>query len=530
MGVASEHAAWLEACKRIVPPRPPQPFKPNAADLAALATPATLATHLDPFYVARAHTDAMADAIVDVERNVDPSREGPRLMIDSPPQSGKTTSSVIWAIFWWLCKRPRAQVMIVCYGVELAEERGEAIRSLVTQYGARYGLHLDRSTRAKADWKITTGGAVRCFGVKTGITGYPGDAIWIDDLTKSRAEADSPAMTRAIHNAYSADINSRLAPSAPVIIVATRWADNDLPGQREKEEGLTTNGGRWTRLHLPAICDTPNDALGRNIGDPLPHPKIPANDRAAALRHWNEKQRTTIVRDWFALYQGDPKPAAGALLTWELMRERRCYEFATERPCAQPQRIAVAVDPSGGGRDTAGIIGGYLGEDQRLYLTHDRSGAMSSAEWSRRACELAAEIDADSIIVETNYGGDAMTLAIRTAWTALRLERPDRFSVFCPRIVTVVARRNKVLRAEPIAQQFIEDRVRFAQYLPEVEGEWGVWRPGPNSPGRIDASVYLAYALLPIPTSGAATITGMRQLASTDLTRGLTPGNMGMIG
>lgn len=473
----NEHAAWLNACA-VLDPKPAAPPTPKIAaeDAAALATPATLAAHLSPYYVARPHTDAIAEEIVVLEKAVDPTQDGPRLMIDAPPQSGKTYTAVIWSAFWWLCLHPRSQVMIICYGVDLAEERGEAVRNLVAQHGHKYGLHLDKSTHAKRDWKLTTGGALRCFGIKTGITGYPGDICWIDDLTKSRAEAASPVMRQAIHNAYSADIGSRLAPGAPVIVVATRWTEDDLSGRRQREEGLTINGGRWRKLHLPAICDKPNDALGRNIGDPLPHPKIPDGDRTAALRHWEEKKRTTIARDWFALYQGDPQPAEGALLTWKQVEERRC--FATpDRPCASPRTIAVAVDPSGeanGNRDTAGIIGGYLGVDERLYLTHDRSGHYSPADWARRTCELAAEIDADRIIVETNFGGALATLAIRTAWESLRRENPTRYSVFVPRLVEVRAKRGKLLRAEPIAQQWVEDKIRTAQYLPDLESEWCV--------------------------------------------------------
>ncbi len=178
----------------------------------------------------------------------------------------------------------------------------------------------------------------------------------------------------------------------------------------------------------------------------------------------------------------------------------------------------MAIDPSGGGRDTAGIIGGYLGSDDCCYFTHDRSARMSSAEWSKAACELAMEIEADRIIVETNFGGDMATLAIRTAWDALRRERPDEFGPFVPRVVTVRAKRGKILRAEPIAQQWVQERCWTTSYLPEFESQWATHQPtDTTSPGALDAGVYLAFGVLPVPQSGSSTMTAANMLAQSSL-------------
>lgn len=57
-----------------------------------------------------------------------------------------------------------------------------------------------------------------------------------------------------------------------------------------------------------------------------------------------------------------------------------------------------------------------------MWITHDRSGVMSSTEWSSTACQRAHETDASVIFVETNYGSDMCELAIRTSWEALQKE------------------------------------------------------------------------------------------------------------
>ncbi|MFF8544973.1 hypothetical protein ACF060_32355 [Streptomyces werraensis] len=143
----------------------------------------------------------------------------------------------------------------------------------------------------------------------------------------------------------------------------------------------------------------------------------------------------------------------------------------------EPQRIAVSIDPSGGGRDTAGIIGGFLGADNRVWITHDRTKAMSSAEWSRTACLLAHETNAGVIYVEWNFGRDMCTLAIGTAWQALQDEGAIPKGKLMPGIDAVSAKQGKLLRAEPIAQQMVEDRVRLRGAFVDLENEWATWQP-----------------------------------------------------
>lgn len=276
---------------------------------------------------------------------------------------------------------------------------------------------------------------------------------------------------------------------------------DDLAGRRLKEEGRLEDGGRWKVVHLPAIADPKfgPDPLGRAPGDPLTHPKIPTRDRAALLAWWDDMKRTSIVRDWHALGQGDPQPAEGALVSEELLRLLRDRgEHVT------PQKVAVAVDPSGGGRDTAGVVGGFLGDDNRVWITHDRSGVMSSAEWSTAACRLAYETDASVVFVETNYGGDMCELAIQTSWETLQREGEIPGKQLPPMVKTVRAKVGKLLRAEPIAHQMVQDRIRLRGVFPDLEYEWSHWMPtDPHSPGRIDSSVYLVYGLLPDSGAGA---------------------------
>ncbi|MCA1836376.1 MAG: hypothetical protein LC721_08635, partial [Actinobacteria bacterium] len=394
---------------------------------------------------------------------------------------------------------PNDPMILASYGAQLAADRGLMVRQLVEQYGAEFGLNLERAKRARHNWQTTSGAALRTGGMDSGLTGNPAAMIVIDDPHKDRADADSPKLREAVWNTYSSSVLSRLRPGGPIILVQTRWHDDDLAGRVLKQEGREEEGGRWRVLHMEAITTgNVDDPLGREIGEPLPHPWIPEGDRDRELAHWEEKKATSSIRDWAALYQGDPQPAEGAMLTEEQIKARTLTQIPTEG------KGFVGVDPSGGGRDMAGIIGGELGVDGILTWTHDRSANMASDQWSRKACLLAVEISADVIVAEHNYGGDLVRLAIRTAWDALQREGEVPADAKCPRIKLVHSKKGKFLRAEPVAQLVIEDHIRFGPGLTDYKAEWMSWQPdSPWSPGRIDAGVHLAYAAVKVPGADA---------------------------
>ncbi|MEU2357623.1 hypothetical protein ABZ599_32405 [Streptomyces misionensis] len=102
------------------------------------------------------------------------------------------------------------------------------------------------------------------------------------------------------------------------------------------------------------------------------------------------------------------------------------------------------------------------------------------------------------IYVEWNFGRDMCTLAIGTAWQALQDEGRIPKGKLMPMIDAVSAKQGKLLRAEPIAQQMVENRVRLRGAFVDLENEWATWQPtGSDNPGRIDASCVLLYGRIP---------------------------------
>ncbi|MEV0829729.1 terminase large subunit domain-containing protein [Nonomuraea rubra] len=470
--------------------------------LGDFPTPGAMAEACDREFVSRAHTRLIDATLARVLAAREAGEPGMRVMINCPPQIGKSVLAGEWAPFWWLTRRPRDRVIVASYADALARRRGRRVRQLLREHGLPYGLELDPEYASVNDWMLTCAGGLRATGVGGALTGMPCDLGIIDDPHKDRAEADSAEIRENVWDWYSSTFSTRLSPGAPLVVIMTPWHPDDLRGRLLKEEGTVDEGGRWVVISLPAFAGT-SDPLGREPGDPLTHPKIDEDDVEAARAHWEEKRRTSTPRDWAALFMCDPIDASGALLT-----EQQFDAMYNPRPAVDRQIVAVAVDPSGGGRDEAGVVGGFLGSDGACYWTADRSGRMSAEQWGRAACELAAELDADRIVFEGNYGKDMARLTIRTSWDALGREwaeaRPGEPNPYAdrlpPRIVEVTSKRGKLLRAEPVAAQAIEGRVWMTARMPEMRVEWLTWRPTSSlSPGRLDAAVHLTLALLRPP-------------------------------
>lgn len=464
-----------------------------------LSNPMMLAAGLDEQYALRDHLRAIGRAWQWLANTPDA-----RLLIQTPPQIGKSTS-IEWGVLWWLSRNPRHRVVVGSYNRDLASRTGGHIRELITRHGEQLDVHLSPGNTAKQHFSTTGGGGVLSVGVGSGLTGHPAHLAVCDDPHKDRGEAESLRMRDAVWDWYSSTLLSRFQPGTRMVLVLTRWHEDDLAGRLLAHDGRESEGGAWRVLHMPAFADPDlskdGDPLGRAPGEPLPHPGIPEEHMQPLRQYWEKRRRETpSMRDWHSLYQGDPKPPEGALVTAELMRSIRVFD-----PTVRPGKVrsAVAVDPAGGGRDTVGIVAGYRGTDNRLWITHDESGVINVDEWSRAVCRLACDTDADMIIYENNFGAAMPDRLIKTAWDGLQREGRIPAERMRPSIQAVRARQGKRLRAEPVAQAMQEDRVRLAAYMPDLESEWCSWMPtDPDSPGRIDASVYLGRRLLIAPGGG----------------------------
>lgn len=308
-----------------------------------------------PSYEAAAHHQMIAEKLEAVERgDID------RLMINMPPRHGKSELASRRFPAWFLGRNPKATIMSASYNIDKANEFGGEVRDIVKSqvYQNLFpGVDLKEDTRAKGFWRTSAGGYYISAGVGTAITGRGtvGPIILIDDPLKDREEADSERRRETVKNWYSSVILSRF-PKA-IIVVQTRWHEDDLTGWLLQEQAK--GGDKWTILELPAIGSD-----GKALW-----PEFYPLEVLERLR------RSTMPRDWAALYQQRPAPEEGAYF------KRDWFRWYDDKP--QHLRIYGASDyavTEGGGDYTVHLVCG-VDPDDNIHVLDLWRGQTASDQW-----------------------------------------------------------------------------------------------------------------------------------------------------
>ncbi len=237
--------------------------------------------------------------------------ENDRLILSLPPRHGKSELVTVRLPAHVLEYNPDFRWIIGAYSQTLANKFSRKTRNIARDRG----ITLSKERRAVDDWETENGapvpGGLRAAGVGAGVTGMGGHGIIIDDPVKNRAEANSQTYRDATYEWYKDDLFTRLEPGGFIILIMTRWHQDDLAGRILREEGDQAEGGDWKVINLPAIAED-NDPLGRPL------------DAALCPERYNEQAlgriKKVLGESFFALYQGRPVAAEGNLIKRQWFR------------------------------------------------------------------------------------------------------------------------------------------------------------------------------------------------------------------
>jgi hypothetical protein len=192
------------------------------------------------------------------------SGEIDRLAVFMPPGSAKSTYSSILFPPWFLSRTPKASVLAASHTTELAEKWGRRVRNLASEHGPMLRLALSSDSQAAGRWALTSGGEYYAAGVGVGIAGFRAALAVIDDPVRSREDADSQTVRDRIWDWYKTDLLTRLRPNGRIVLIQTRWHEDDLAGRILAE--MAADGERWHVLSLAAEAEG-DDPLGRRPGE-----------------------------------------------------------------------------------------------------------------------------------------------------------------------------------------------------------------------------------------------------------------------
>lgn len=234
-----------------------------------------------------------------------------RLIITMPPRHLKSRTISESFPSWFMAKNPNRHTIAVSYSSELGVKFGAKNKEKYESLGADFfGARLSTSTKSKSPWETAEGARFLGTGIGGSVTGFGADLMIIDDPFKNRQEADSSVIRNTIWNEWEDTLKTRLQGEKIIIVIHTRWHDDDLIGRLLKDD---VDKNRWLLVNLPAECeDEKVDLLGRKKGQPL----WPENG-------YDEMYFSSIkpqVRTWNALYQQRPQAAGGNMFKTSLMK------------------------------------------------------------------------------------------------------------------------------------------------------------------------------------------------------------------
>lgn len=333
------------------------------------------------------------------------AQRSPRLAITLPPRAGKSRLGVELYVSWLLGKYPQLDTIVTGYGLDIARQRSREAREIVTDevyedipFLTSYRLSADTAT--KTDWRTESGGGCRAAGVDGPITGHGAHVLIIDDPIKTLKDAMNPRKRGALWDWFRAVAYTRLAPGGGILIVTTRWHEDDLIGRiQDNEKAEDFQGPRFKIINYPAIAI--EDEAHRKEGEAL-HPE-----------RFNIKQLLDIKRTlgehlFNTLYQGWPSLSTESAWPLELFK---LYDKLPDRFDA----IVISGDLSFGSKsDTASYVSWQVWGDleDEAYLIAESRARWTFPEARAALIELASRYPPDVLLIEAAANGWALVQEI----------------------------------------------------------------------------------------------------------------------
>lgn len=383
------------------------------------------------------------------------SRHG-RLMVFMPPGSGKSVYTSTVAPTWYMGSNPLSKIILASYGSDLARRHGRRARQIIKSdgYSGIFNSRISSTTSAADEWALENGSEYLAGGILSGITGNRCNGLIIDDPIAGREAAESATIRKKTLDAYNDDLLTRLLPGGWVILIQTRWHEDDLAGSilPKHYDGQSgpiecRDGNIWEVINLPAECERTDDPLGRAIGEMLWPEWFDE-------KHWAQFRQNS--RTWASLFQQRPRPVEGNIFKVDWMRR---YESIPQfvHMCVHSwdtaNKIREINAPSVGTTWKYARSGGY-------YLADVFNQRLAYPDLKRAVINMAERDRPDAILIEDKASGQSLIQDLRDS-TSLP-------------IISIEPHGDKIFRANEVSSMFEAGLIHLperASWLTDYEAE-----------------------------------------------------------
>ena len=379
------------------------------------------------------------------------SPEPQRLMVFLPPRSSKSLLCSQLFPSWYIGNYPSHEIMSISHSDQLASDFGRTVRDILKMplYQEIFpGVNLREDVRAAGKWKTKQHGIYYAAGVRSQIAGRGAHIALIDDAM-SEEDAFSEAGRRYIKEWYPSGLRTRLMPNGSIIIINTRYHEDDLCGWLLSNE--TEDTIPWDVISIPAWLDEESAALldlpeGTSYFPEWKPDKLLRLDEA-------EIRANNGAKYWQALYMQNPTPDEGSTIkanwfkNWELEDPPECeliiqtYDTAfstrstADYSVIQTWGIFELLTTDLAGRETL---------SPNLILLGNLRERLEYPELRRTAQDLYDSYSPDICIIEKKASGQSLIQDMRRAGLPVLDYLPDRDKVSRVHAITPILESGRV--------------------------------------------------------------------------------------
>lgn len=387
-------------------------------------------------YKLLAHNELIAN---ELQKIIDGEQK--HIMIEIGPRHGKSMTVSETFQSYYLAKNPDKRVITSAYSDSLARKFGRLNRNKFIEYANKlFGVTLSDNNSAVNNWGISkhTGGMIST-GIGGSITGEGADLMIIDDPVKNRQEAESSTYRNRVWEEWESTLSTRLHKGASVIVIMTRWHEDDLIGRM-----LESSPYNWTRLRLPTIAEDENDLLGREIGEALA-PELGFDEE------WAKNKRIEVgERTWASLYQQRPAPATGAIF-------KRDWVLKVDAAPIHYDDILISWDFAFKGTNESDYVDGqvWIKKGADFYMIDHIRKRMDFSESLKAVQRLKDKYPyCHKILIEDKANGPAIINILKRKISG---------------IIPITPRESKEARAHAVTPFFEAGNVHYVKTVPQLD-------------------------------------------------------------
>ena len=438
-----------------------------------------------PLLIADFHMGRHIEVICDKLQQVDDGTCR-RLMVFLPPRS--SISVICSKLFpaWYMGRHPNHEILSVSHSDQLSSDFGRAVRDLVgnemfqTIFPA---VRLRSDVRSAGKWQTNHNGVYVAAGGKSQIAGRGAHVAILDDVM-SEEDAFSAAGRRYIKEWFPAGLRTRLMPSGSIVIINTRYHEDDICGWLlDNEKNASTSEEilhPWEVIKIPAWLDEESSEL---LDLPVGSSYFPEWKPEHVLKLDElEIKRHNGSRYWQSLYMQDPTPAEGGIIkkgwfqNWPHDDPPECEFIIQTMDTAFSAKTTAdySVMQTWGIFETVEVDS--VGKERilpQLILLGNVRGRFEYPELRANAQEEYEKHSPDAIMIEKKASGQSLIQDLRRAGLPVLEFTPDRDKVSRANAATPFLESGRVWLPENKEWTFdlIEEAISFpnARYDDQVD-------------------------------------------------------------